>query len=607
MYWFRDCTKAMESEKEELKKQMCAAKSSKRSRLKRLSECLPKPDRFVTINGVLELPCCPNTGSDFTIMGPSHWEQLRALDPSVGTKTLEIPIRNQTFGSRWVTAEKKACLRGMIHTAVGPQLAWRDDGETSGDPIVLEADEIPARESTTYSTESNAIFAAVEKMVESAVANGFPTDKVEQLRTIVHAYDVWRLELRDDPPAKVPPLEVRLWNGALPTKCKPRKYPPHIRQFLHDFNAHLVELGLVYDNPNSCWTSPVLPVKKSDDLIDLRLTTDFRAGNEETEAMAAVMPILSLVMEHARGVKLFGLFDFLKGFWQLPLAEICQEFLSYVTDEKIVTPRRAPQGCRDAPIFSRKQWRTVSPPCYARLIGNDGFPHDTATTCLFTDASDVGWAVIVTQVDNCNPTLPVTQQQHKLLQCMSGTFTGSQLNWTVIEKEAFPIVMACDKLDYLLLRPQPFRMYCDHHNLIHVFAPDDSVKKHVRGKLLHWAIKLMKNRYVIQHVPASDNVWADMISRWAGNHVPTARPTTLLAFRGRQASPNCPPVSILRPLDDENFVWPTLTELADVQSQFSPPVGAVHNGDGLVTVADRIWIPPEAHLTPLYRRSLWCL
>eukprot|EP00644_Phytophthora_capsici_P011722 jgi/Phyca11/123237/e_gw1.50.482.1 len=129
------------------------------------------------------------------------------------------------------------------------------------------------------------------------------------------------------------------------------------------------------------------------------------------------------------------------------------------------------------------------------------FPDDNATTCLFTDASDIGWAAIV------------TQQQHRLIQCLSGTFTGSQLNWTVIEKEALPIVLACEKMDYLLLRPQPFRMFCDHRNLIHVFAPHESVKKHVKGKLLRWAMKLMNFRYIIEHVPGPDNVWADMISR----------------------------------------------------------------------------------------------
>eukprot|EP00644_Phytophthora_capsici_P014120 jgi/Phyca11/99271/e_gw1.3.1308.1 len=155
------------------------------------------------------------------------------------------------------------------------------------------------------------------------------------------------------------------------------------------------------------------------------------------------------------------------------------------------------------------------------------FPDDNATTCLFTDASDVGYAIIV------------TQQQHRLIHCTSGTFAGSQLNWTVIEKEAFPIILACDKLDYLLLRPRPFRMYCDHRNLIHISAPDVSIKKHIKGKLLRWAMKLMNYRYVVEHVPGSDNVWADMISRWAGNHSPTVRLPELAQARGQRICPLC--------------------------------------------------------------------
>jgi hypothetical protein len=65
------------------------------------------------------------------------------------------------------------------------------------------------------------------------------------------------------------------------------------------------------------------------------------------------------------------------------------------------------------------------------------FPDDSATTCLLTDTSYIGWALIVTQVLNYDVKVPVQDQQHQLLECMSGTFTGSQLNWTVIEKEAF--------------------------------------------------------------------------------------------------------------------------------------------------------------------------
>ncbi|EGZ18561.1 hypothetical protein PHYSODRAFT_378048, partial [Phytophthora sojae] len=51
--------------------------------------------------------------------------------------------------------------------------------------------------------------AAVERLIDRAVENGFPLEHVEQLCKIAHAYDVWRLELRADPPANVPPLEVR--------------------------------------------------------------------------------------------------------------------------------------------------------------------------------------------------------------------------------------------------------------------------------------------------------------------------------------------------------------------------------------------------------------
>ncbi|EGZ20083.1 hypothetical protein PHYSODRAFT_408591, partial [Phytophthora sojae] len=140
------------------------------------------------------------------------------------------------------------------------------------------------------------------RLIDRAVENGFPLEHVEQLRTIVHAYDVWRLELRADSPANVPLLEVRLQIGARPAKCKPCKYPPHIRKFLQEFNDRLVALGLVYENPKSRWSSPVFPVKKSADLMDLRQTTDYRAVNSLTDVMAAVMPILLLGLENALGM-----------------------------------------------------------------------------------------------------------------------------------------------------------------------------------------------------------------------------------------------------------------------------------------------------------------
>eukprot|EP00644_Phytophthora_capsici_P019711 jgi/Phyca11/133830/e_gw1.799.4.1 len=141
------------------------------------------------------------------------------------------------------------------------------------------------------------------------------------------------------------------------------------------------------------------------------------------------------------------------------------------------------------------------------------FPKAESETILVTDASDVGWSVIVTQVTDWKAQIPIHEQEHELLVCMGGTFTGAQRNWSIIEKEECPIITACDKLSYLMMRPKGFRMYCDHRNLIHVFAPAQEIKNHVRGKLLRWSMKLMEYRFSIEHIEGVKNVWADMISR----------------------------------------------------------------------------------------------
>ncbi|GLD95516.1 hypothetical protein PINS_up004193 [Pythium insidiosum] len=99
------------------------------------------------------------------------------------------------------------------------------------------------------------------------------------------------------------------------------------------------------------------------------------------------------------------------------------------------------------------------------------FAEPTADVCLFTDASNTGWAVVLTQVKNWVPTASVVDQSHEMLVCLSGLFKGAEANWSVIEKEAYPVVRACSDLAYLLERERGFRIYCDHANLVEIFAP----------------------------------------------------------------------------------------------------------------------------------------
>ncbi|OWY97439.1 hypothetical protein PHMEG_00032024 [Phytophthora megakarya] len=99
----------------------------------------------------------------------------------------------------------------------------------------------------------NDLHDAIEKMLHAALEHGFPRRLEPKLRAIVLKHDVWRLALGNGPPAKVEPLNVRLKEGAKSIKSKPRQYPPDVRSFLREFNAKLVELGWVYENPATRW------------------------------------------------------------------------------------------------------------------------------------------------------------------------------------------------------------------------------------------------------------------------------------------------------------------------------------------------------------------
>ncbi|KAF4133186.1 RNase H-like domain found in reverse transcriptase [Phytophthora infestans] len=123
-----------------------------------------------------------------------------------------------------------------------------------------------------------------------------------------------------------------------------------------------------------------------------------------------------------------------------------------------------------------------------------------AELCVFTDASLSGFGIMVKQGMQWQPGIPAERQNHQLIICKGGTFKRSQLNWTVVEKEAYPIVKACNDLEYLLLRPGGFRLFCDHANLIYIFSPHADLKKRVRDRLQRWAVRLCGLYYRIEHI-----------------------------------------------------------------------------------------------------------
>ncbi|GMG17564.1 unnamed protein product [Phytophthora fragariaefolia] len=265
-------TRSRARQKAELLNDLHKNRNAKRAMIKRLGEMMPTTDRVVVLNGVLELPYYPDSGSDHTVIGNSHWEQLKEAGPSVEVQVLETPIDKQTFGATvrsWLTDDGKFIVGHDRLTSLSievdrqlEQLAQRGEDEPSGDPIEQEADEMPVRVGASKPGEDADIFAAAEKLISRGVANGFPVEHVVKLRPIAHAHDVWRLELSSDPCERASYDSATEVRGG-PIKCKSRKYPPHVRKYMQEFNSRIVELGLVYGNPKSRWLSSVLPVKKS--------------------------------------------------------------------------------------------------------------------------------------------------------------------------------------------------------------------------------------------------------------------------------------------------------------------------------------------------------
>jgi transposase InsO family protein len=575
---------------------------------------------------------------------------------------------------------------------------------------------------------------ALDKMLAAAASSGLPATYLPDFKSLTFKFiDVWRLKLGADPPAAVPPLKIRLRPGSLPRRCTTRKYSAIHRKFLDDRVKLLVKFGLAYVNNDSRYANPAyvvpkVPKPRMDHLDeDYRMTVDMRPTNSQVVPLQWPMPNLDIVVEHLAGAEYFMVFDFFKGYWQLPLHDESQEAFSFSTGEQVITPRRVIMGATDAVMYFQStmqqcfkdrlyqnliiwvddllaygktvdelldvygyilqtcekyrlklnakkcsifqleakfcgklassegirhdpirmkalaeiplpenagdlqqflcamNWMHSSLPDFPRQSSplrrklemllkhkrktkrvaktiplrlseeevqcfeslkhlvmtavSQAHPNPEAEFCLFTDASMVGWAAVLFQVQQYDSSLPIYEQRLEPLRFLGGNFRGASANWAIPEKEAYAIVESIERLDYLLVRDKGFRILCDHRNLIYMFsAGNTNMKMPTSLKLQRWALRLQGYRYTIEHIDGDNNLWADLLSRWG-------RPGTTLRASVVSRLP------IINPLDD-NFIWPTLTEIKHAQAQSRVQMRAdLQMVDGILKHHNRIWIP----------------
>ncbi|ETO73131.1 hypothetical protein F444_10899 [Phytophthora nicotianae P1976] len=302
----------------------------------------------------------------------------------------------------------------------------------------------------------------------TASDSGFDRDYLDGLREAVMEHeDVLRVDLLDDPPADVEPLRITLKPGAQPFRAHPRRY-------------------------SSAQTVPVAMVGRPN---EFRLTVDYRPVNAATVPIAGTGADLTSSSGIVAGGYGFAGFDMLSGFSQLPLDKVSREPMSFITDEGVWTPCRVPQGAMDSPLHFQNQMSLAFEDMLRTnlLIWIDDILLYAPSRVVFVAAlkrflararklelklSVMKCFLFRKEAKWCGRVFSGVGQ-HELLVCKSGKFDVTARRWSIIEKEAFPIVWASRNLTYLLVRGNGFRLYCDHKNLVYVFAPDQEVKSHI--------------------------------------------------------------------------------------------------------------------------------
>ncbi|GMF25827.1 unnamed protein product [Phytophthora fragariaefolia] len=201
------------------------------------------------------------------------------------------------------------------------------------------------------------------------------------------------------------------------------------------------------------------------------------------------------------------------------------------------------------------------------------FPSADSDVCVFTDASESGWGLIVTQVTEWDDACDPWDQAHQLLVCKSGIFS-------VPLKTGPSLIRGLP--DYVGLCP---------------------LGRHIRGRLQRWALALAGFPYLIEHIEGGKNDWLDLLSRWGrssqGDGGEVGVVTRCKAIT--RSSTRLEPISAsandnqLRPRND-GLIFPTLDEIrsAQLEHRRAKPAGTSSDDDQLIVMEGKVWLPEKA-------------
>ena len=134
------------------------------------------------------------------------------------------------------------------------------------------------------------------------------------------------------------------------------------------------------------------------------------------------------------------------------------------------------------------------------------YPNPNLPYVLFTDASKYAWACVLMQEKTHTFEEKETKFLHPITY-MSGLFSGSQINWACLTKEAYVIYMSIKKLTYCL-EDADVTLRRDHLPLKKFLA-----RNTLNSKVNNWAIEISPFQITFKYIKGIKNTLANTMSR----------------------------------------------------------------------------------------------
>ncbi|GFW03519.1 retrovirus-related Pol polyprotein from transposon opus [Trichonephila clavipes] len=330
-----------------------------------------------------------------------------------------------------------------------------------------------------------------------------------------------------------------------PVTARPRRLHPKLYDAVKVEFEFLLAQGIIRPS-KSPWSSPLHVVPKSDSTV--RPVGDYRQLNSVTEFDSYPMPYLNDFAHALHGKKIFSKIDIFKAFHQIPIAEcdipktavttpwglyeythLCfglvnapQTFMRFMHEVLKglpfvlrFLPKAAEQqyllseflkGSKDKKDSKPLNWSSEAITAFQRckqaladaaLLAH---PSPSAPLALHVDASDYAIGGALHQV---------VDSELQPLAFFSRKLTSSEKSYTVYDRELLAIYSAIRHFRYML-EARDFTVFTDHKPLTYAFRQKSDKCSPRQIRQLDFISQFTTN---IVHIPGSDNIAADVLSR----------------------------------------------------------------------------------------------